>query len=340
MLIQCLKLYLFCDEVLDGRGLEKAWAQSTMIKILLVEDNDIDARLTQDILAEWSVEKFDIIHVTRLSDAVTHLARARFDAVLLDLSLPDGYGLSTVRQMHVANPTIAIIVLSGLNDHALALQAVQNGAQDYLVKGEGQSELLVRSIRYAIARKHAEERLTYLAQYDQLTGLVNRTLFRDRLIQAMARSTRLQQLLGLMLLDLDQFKPVNDTMGHDVGDQLLKAVAERLQECVREVDTVARMGGDEFTIILEGLTCEEDITLVAQRITTSLAQPFHLGEHKASIGVSIGITIYPTDDHQVDELLKHADTAMYRAKQQGGSSFQFHVPNDLPSSPAERSSTS
>ena len=310
-----------------------------MIKILLVEDNDIDARLTQDILAEWSVEKFDIIHVTRLSDAVTHLARARFDAVLLDLSLPDGYGLSTVRQMQVANPTIAIIVLSGLDDHALALQAVQNGAQDYLVKGQGQSELLVRSIRYAIARKHAEERLTYLAQYDQLTGLVNRTLFRDRLIQAMARSTRLQQLLGLMLLDLDQFKPVNDTMGHDVGDQLLRAVAERLQECVREVDTVARMGGDEFTIILEGLTCEEDITLVAQRITTSLAQPFHLGEHKASIGVSIGITIYPTDDHEVDELLKHADTAMYRAKQHGGSSFQFHVPNDPPSSSAERSST-
>ena len=339
LLIQCLKLYLVCDEVLDRRGVENARAQSTMIKILLVEDNDIDARLTQDILAEWSVEKFDIIHVTRLSDAVTHLARARFDAVLLDLSLPDGYGLSTVRQMQVANPTIAIIVLSGLNDHALALQAVQNGAQDYLVKGEGQSELLVRSIHYAIARKHAEERLTYLAQYDQLTGLVNRTLFRDRLIQAMARSTRVQQLLGLMLLDLDQFKPVNDTMGHDVGDQLLKAVAERLQECVREVDTVARMGGDEFTIILEGLTCEEDITLVAQRITTSLAQPFHLGEHTASIGVSIGITIYPTDDHEVDELLKHADTAMYRAKQQGGSAFQFHVPNDLPSSPAEPSST-
>lgn len=303
-----------------------------MIQILLVEDNDIDARLTQDILAEWSLEEFSITHVTRLSDAFCYLARARFDAVLLDLSLPDGYGLSTVRQMHAANPTIAIIVLSGLNDQTLALQAVQNGAQDYLVKGEGPSEILARSIRYAIERKRAEQRLTYLAQYDQLTGLVNRTLFRDRLIQAMARSKRLQQPLGLMLLDLDQFKPVNDTLGHNVGDQLLKAVAERLQECVREVDTVARMGGDEFTIILEGLMCEEDITLVAQRITKSLAEPFQLGEHHASIGVSIGITVYPTDDHDVDELLKHADAAMYRAKQQGGSSFQFHIPNDSPSS--------
>ncbi len=320
-----LKLYLL-------EAGKRSRTESAMIKILLVEDNDIDARLTQDMLTEWSLEEFDVTHVPRLSDAFSHLARARFDAVLLDLSLPDGYGLSTVRQMQVANPTIAIIVLSGLNDQTLALQAVQNGAQDYLVKGEGQSELLARSIRYAIERKRAEERLTYLAQYDQLTGLVNRMLFRDRLIQAMARSKRLQQPLSLMLLDLDQFKPVNDTLGHDVGDQLLKVVATRLQDCVREVDTVARMGGDEFTIILEGLMCEEDITLVAQRITKSLAEPFYLGDHQALIGVSIGITVYPTDDHDIDELLKHADAAMYRAKQQGGSAFQFHIPNDSPSS--------
>ena len=303
-----------------------------MIKILLVEDNDADAHLTQDILAEWSIEQFDITHVTCLSEAFTHLAHERFDAVLLDLSLPDGYGLPTLRQMQAASPTIPIIVLSGVSDQTLALQAVQNGAQDYLVKGQGQPEFLARSIRYAIERKRAEERLTYLAQYDQLTGLVNRTLFRDRLVQAMARSKRLQQPLGLMLLDLDRFKAVNDTMGHDVGDQLLKAVAGRLQECVREVDTVARMGGDEFTIILEGLSCDQDITIVARRITESLAEPFHLKEHQTSIGVSIGITVYPSDDHEIDELLKHADTAMYRAKQQGGSSFQFHIPKDSPSS--------
>ena len=303
-----------------------------MIKILLVEDNDVDAQFTQDILAEWTIEQFDITHVARLSEAFTQLSRARFDAVLLDLSLPDGYGLSTLRQMQAANPTIPIIVLSGVSDQTLALQAVQHGAQDYLVKGHGQPELLVRSIRYAIERKRAEERLTFLAQYDQLTGLVNRTLFRDRLVQAMARSKRLQQPLGLMLLDLDRFKAVNDTLGHAVGDQLLKAVGGRLQECVREVDTVARMGGDEFTIILEGLSCEQDIAVVARRITASLAKPFHLQEHQPSIGVSIGITVYPSDDHEIDDLLKHADAAMYRAKQQGGNSFQFHAPNLLPSS--------
>jgi diguanylate cyclase (GGDEF)-like protein len=299
-----------------------------MIRILLVEDNDVDAHLTQDILSDWAIEQFDVTRVTRLGEAFAKLARERFDAVLLDLSLPDGYGLSTLRQIQAASPTIPIIVLSGVSDQALALQAVQNGAQDYLSKGQGQPELLARSIRYAIERKRAEERLTYLAQYDQLTGLVNRTLFRDRLVQAMARSKRLQQPLGLMLLDLDRFKSVNDTMGHDVGDQLLKAVADRLRECVREVDTVARMGGDEFTIILEGLSCDQDITLVARRIIKSLTEPFRLREHQASIGVSIGITVYPHDDHEIDDLLKHADAAMYRAKQKGGSAFEFHVPNE------------
>lgn len=298
-----------------------------MLKILLVEDNDVDAHLTQDILAEWSIEQFDVLHVARLSEAFIQLARTRFDAILLDLSLPDGYGLLTLKQMQATCPTIPIIVLSGLSDQSLAIEAVQTGAQDYLVKGQGQPELLARAIRYAIERKRAEERLTHLAQYDHLTGLVNRTLFRDRLIHAMARSKRLQQPMGLLLLDLDRFKSVNDTMGHDAGDQLLKAVADRLRECVREVDTVARMGGDEFTIILEALSHEDDITTVAKRITKSLTEPFPLGNQRVSIGVSIGITVYPLDDHEVDDLLRHADAAMYRAKQLGGNSFQYHLPD-------------
>lgn len=295
-----------------------------MIKALLVEDNDIDAQLTQDLLSEWSIEEFRITRVKTLGEGLTLLSRERFDAVLLDLSLPDAFGLPTVRQVHATCPTIPVVVLSGVSDQNLALQAVQQGAQDYLVKGQGHPELLARAVRYAIERKRSEEHLTYLAQYDHLTGLVNRTLFRDRLVQAMARTKRLQQPIGLMLLDLDRFKAVNDTFGHDMGDELLKAVTERLKVCVREVDTVARMGGDEFTIILEGVLSEQNILTVATRITESIAAPFELKGHHISIGVSIGITIYPQDDHTIDELLKHADTAMYRAKQQGGSAFHLH----------------
>lgn len=295
-----------------------------MIKVLLVEDNDIDADLTQDLLSEWSMEEFQVIRARTLAEGFSFLSRDRFDAVLLDLSLPDAFGLPTVRQVHAMNPSIPVVVLSGVADQSLALQAVQQGAQDYLVKGQGHPEMLARSIRYAIERKRAEEHLMYLAQYDHLTGLVNRSLFRDRLIQAMARSKRMNQQIGLMLLDLDRFKAVNDTFGHDMGDELLKAVAERLKACVREVDTVARMGGDEFTIILEGASSEQNILVVAKRITESIATPFELKGHQISIGISIGVTIYPHDDHPVDELLKHADMAMYRAKQQGGNAFHLH----------------
>jgi diguanylate cyclase (GGDEF)-like protein len=295
-----------------------------MIKVLLVEDNDIDAQLTQDLLSEWSSEEFQVTRVKTLGEGLTSLSRDRFDAVLLDLSLPDAFGLSTVRQIHDTSPTIPVVVLSGVSDQSLALQAVQQGAQDYLVKGQGHPELLARAVRYAIERKRTEERLTYLAQYDHLTGLVNRSLFRDRLVQAMARSKRMHQPIGLMLLDLDRFKAVNDTFGHDIGDELLKGVSERLKACVREVDTVARMGGDEFTIVLEGVSSDENILVVAKRITESIATTFELQGHHISVGVSIGITIYPQDDHPVDELLKHADTAMYRAKKQGGSAFHLH----------------
>ena len=295
-----------------------------MIKVLLIEDNDVDAQLTQDLLSEWSTEEFQVARATTLAEGLSLLSRERFDAMLLDLSLPDAFGLPTVREVHAASPTIPVVVLSGVSDQNLALQAVRQGAQDYLVKGQGHPELLARAIRYAIERKRFEEHLTYLAQYDHLTGLVNRTLFRDRLVQATARSKRMQQMIGLMLLDLDRFKLVNDTFGHDIGDELLKAVSERLKTCVREVDTVARMGGDEFTIILEGVSSEQNIFVVAKRITESIATPFELKGQHISIGISIGITIYPHDDHPVDELLKHADTAMYRAKQQGGSAFHLH----------------
>ena len=295
-----------------------------MIRVLLIEDNDVDAQLTQDLLSEWSTEEFQVARATTLAEGLSLLSRERFDAMLLDLSLPDAFGLPTVREVHASSPTIPVVVLSGVSDQSLALQAVRQGAQDYLVKGQGHPELLARAIRYAIERKRFEEHLTYLAQYDHLTGLVNRTLFRDRLVQATARSKRMQQMIGLMLLDLDRFKLVNDTFGHDIGDELLKAVSERLKTCVREVDTVARMGGDEFTIILEGVSSEQNILVVAKRITESIATPFELKGHCISIGISIGITIYPQDDHPVDELLKHADTAMYQAKQHGGSAFHLH----------------
>ena len=177
-------------------------------------------------------------------------------------------------------------------------------------------------------RKQAH--LYHLAHYDALTGLPNRLLFEDRLTQALAQERRAGQLVALLFLDLDRFKAINDTFGHAVGDLLLKAVAERLSQSVRENDTVARMGGDEFTLIFSGLREPEDAGQIAHLILEAMAKPFVLEGHEVHVSTSIGITLYPLDNNSIDEkksaietLLKNADTAMYKAKDQGKNNYQF-----------------
>ena len=174
-------------------------------------------------------------------------------------------------------------------------------------------------------RKLAEARLNHMAHYDSLTGLPNRLLFADRLTLELAQARRAKQMVGLLFLDLDGFKPVNDSLGHDVGDLLLKAAAQRLAASVRASDTVARLGGDEFTVILHDLNPVEGAAVVAQKILDALSQPFVLEGHEVSVTASIGITVYPLDSETVEGLLKNADTAMYRAKAQAGS-YQFFAP--------------
>lgn len=174
-------------------------------------------------------------------------------------------------------------------------------------------------------RKEDEERIRYQANYDALTGLPNRGLFLDRLNQALNNMARANSKLGLMFIDLDGFKLVNDTMGHDVGDLLLCEAAERLNKCIRSGDTVARLGGDEFTVVMPNLVDPRHTPLLAQRILDELAKVFVLNGQEAFVSASIGITIYPDDAEDAVELLKNADTAMYRAKDQGKANFQFYT---------------
>lgn len=174
-------------------------------------------------------------------------------------------------------------------------------------------------------REQSAERLAHLASYDTLTGLPNRTLFLDRLTQAMARIDRDEKMLALLLLDMDRFKEINDTFGHDTGDRLLEAVANRLQQGLREVDTIARLGGDEFTMILENIGGAETAATVAKKVVDVFTQPFILNERKMFIMPSIGIALYPGDAQDVNTLLRNADIAMYHAKREGGGNFQFYT---------------
>lgn len=175
-------------------------------------------------------------------------------------------------------------------------------------------------------RKMAEERINHLANYDPLTGLANRNLLQDRLSQVIAHAHRHSDSLALLFLDLDYFKIVNDSLGHHIGDRLLKSVSERLLDCVREEDTVARQGGDEFIIILTGITRQENVTLIVNKILHAMSLPFYFDSHEIFVSVSVGIALFPRDGEDENTLMKNADSALYRAKEEGRSCYQFYTP--------------
>ena len=186
------------------------------------------------------------------------------------------------------------------------------------------AESIGNQIGQFMARKQAEERIRHLANYDELTGLSNRNMFHERLHHALAQALRHTRPLAVLFIDLDHFKNINDTLGHEAGDRVLKEVAERLRGCLRDSDTVGRLGGDEFVVLIEGLPPLADVAAVAQKILEAVARPFILAAQEFHIGASIGISTYPEDGKDMLNLLKNADAAMYRAKEQGRNSYQFY----------------
>jgi diguanylate cyclase (GGDEF)-like protein/PAS domain S-box-containing protein len=178
-------------------------------------------------------------------------------------------------------------------------------------------------IRDITERKQAEQQIEYQAYHDALTGLANRRLFQEHLSLALALAGRRNGLVAVLFLDLDNFKLINDTLGHTIGDDLLRVVAERVKACVREGDTVARVGGDEFTIVLQDIVKSEDAAVVAQKVLRTIAEPVELNGHRLYVTTSIGITTFPDDGDDAETLLKNADNAMYRAKSEGRNTYQM-----------------
>jgi diguanylate cyclase (GGDEF)-like protein/PAS domain S-box-containing protein len=425
--------------------------------LLLVEDNPGDARLLREMFNEQGLHNTELTHVECIREAEKYLAERVFDVVVLDLGLPDAKGLAAVRKAHAAAPRVPLVVLTGLDDDALAAQALQEGAQDYLIKGQIDGRGLLRALRYAIERKVMEEALftekeraqvtlnsigdavactdilgniTFLnlvaekmtgwsvqkaaglpmaevlrildaasrettpnpmemalgrnrtvhlppncilirrdgfetpiedcvspihdrdgqatgavivfrdvsaaramalqmahsAQHDFLTGLPNRMLFTDRVTQAIALAERHVKKVGVLFLDLDGFKHINDSLGHPFGDKLLQSIVKRLLGCVRGSDTVSRQGGDEFVVLLSEMEQSEDAALTAGRMLKAVAEAHPIDQHDLHVTTSIGVSVYPDDGLDAETLIKNADTAMYQAKENGRQSYQFFKP--------------
>lgn len=296
-----------------------------MIRALLVGENEVEARDVRAMLQQAGQGQIEVTHVMRLSSALRRLNAESFDVILLDGALVDTHGLGTLDLVQAALGRMPIVVMSDQHDPVLERKTIQRGVQDVVFKKQWTAEQLARAVHHAVDRKYAERSLAYLAQSDPLTALANRALFRDRLAHALAMAKRKKIEVGVVLLGLDRFQEVAGQHGLEVGDALLTATADRLKQCMREVDTVARLGGDVFTCLLEGITCKHDMEIVAKRILVSMAQPVKITDQEAVVTVSLGLAVYPLDGQEADELLDRAKEAMTRAQEAGGNGYHLNV---------------
>ena len=286
----------------------------SLLHILLVEDNLGDAGLLREALNDVTTIQYDLIHVTRLADALPHLEAQSIDVILLDLSLPDSHGVDTFFRLHEHHSHIPIIVLTSLSDETFALQVVGAGGQDYLVKGQIDGLILVRTMRYAIERHRVQRELLSLSLIDDLTGLHNRRGFFTRASRQIKLAHRHDATMLVIYADVDGLKRINDTLGHDAGSQVLIDAARVLSATFRESDIISRFGGDEFVIL--GVDAGPDVQeTIANRLQANIAEHNRRGERPYELSMSIGIMPFdPHSDLTLEAAIACADQAMYQQK--------------------------
>ncbi len=291
---------------------------ATSLRILIVEDSEPDTELLLNHLQHagydtvWErVETAETMNVA--------LDRQEWDIVIADYTMPQFRGIDALLRLQEKGFDIPFIMLSGTIGEDIAVAAMKAGAHDYIMKNNTARLVpaIERELKEAEVRREyrrAQERVQYLAYYDALTDIPNRALFTDRLEQAVLLGRREKHCFALMLMDLDRFKNVNDSLGHQAGDQALQQVAARLKTCLRESDTVARMGGDEFAILLPTASHQDGAVVVAHKILATIAKPFQIEDRPFQIGISVGISLFPEHGDESDILMRAADIAMYEAK--------------------------
>jgi len=306
-----------------------------VVRVLLIEESSVEARFLQGLLSKAYYTTHHVTRVGLISEALALLERDPFDVLLIDLKPPLVAELQTLHRIRsrAAEIELPIVVLVETEEQSLKLEVPGSEAPEYLIRGEFQSRILIRTIQQAINRQRmlnrlhaAHERELYLSTHDPLTGLPNRYLFADRLAQTLYTSRRDQSWLAVLFLDLDRFNAINETLGHAVGDQLLKVVARRTAGCLRATDTIARVSGDVFAVLLPALTQGLDAATVSQNIEHSLSNPIRLAGKQLLVTSSIGIAIYPDDGQDGETLMNSAELALKSAKEAGGNTHRFCTP--------------
>lgn len=304
--------------------------------ILYVEDNEGDFFLVNEALKETG-KPFNLSHSLSIEEIANVANDVAFDVVLLDMNLPGITGLDALKYIRNDYPKTPIITLTGVDDQQRALDFIQHGAQDYLVKGQHDAELLERAIRYAIERKHFENELFKLTYSDQLTGLINYDMLLEILPKSIAFAEQNETPLAIISLNLSDYKSMNDRIGHEEANELLAACAERLKTCVEEEDSIARIRGDHFIILLQGDHAAPDhLPNRFRRIIDTLGRDLEVAGRALQPGCFIGVASHPSCGDDAKSLIQNATTAMQQAREHSkntirnfDSSFNDEIENQL-----------
>ncbi|WP_108124190.1 putative bifunctional diguanylate cyclase/phosphodiesterase [Saccharospirillum mangrovi] len=293
------------------------------IRTLVVEDDSQDFLLIKTALRNSDRADYQVRHLTTLAQATDALVDGDFDILLLDYFLGEHSGLDVLNQAREIHCTKPIVVMTGTNAPELDDMLMKQGAADFIPKDDLSTAFLDRTIRHALERKSAELEIAELVRRDHLTGLGNRVLFEEHMELAIARASRSSSQLAVLFMDLDRFKDVNDSLGHHIGDLLLTLVGDRLKRSVRKSDFVARIGGDEFTVLLDGINSPEDVSQIVEHICKEVCRPAPVSNTTLDVSVSIGVALYPENGELPIELMQKADMALYESKALGPGHYHF-----------------
>lgn len=294
--------------------------------ILIVDDNPVDRELFSHLVRQIpSDNNIEILPADSIESALEVLEHHTPACCLVDFNLANSTGLDFLKTIRRSThgEGLPVVIMTGAGDEKIATDVMRGGAQDYLVKGELTPEVIGQSITAAINTSELQNKLRYLAHYDSLTGLLNRSLFIDRMQTAIDQCDRYKQSCSLLFIDVDDFKKINDQYGHEAGDILLETIGTRIKSNCRVTDSPARLGGDEFAILLSHID-ESKTHTTAEKILKQVSEPVVFESQRINVSLSIGVAHYPNTAKNAQDLMRQADEAMYRAKRSGKAGiFQF-----------------